>query len=276
MAQDYVPFKGTVQETMLGPIWARAKYSQLYPDLLNDQKAIEIIENINYDFSKIQEYLGEWRGLGLLVRAKSFDEALLQYIEKYPKATVINIGAGLDTTFYRVDNGTIKWFDLDLPDAIEYRKNYLPETSRNKYISKSALDYSWFDDTVYSKENGIFFIAGGFVYYFKEEEISSLFNTMAERFPDGEIIFDCISKLAVKIGNKRARKAGIKTTFWYLAIGDPVKQISGWSDKLQVIDWFTIWNRTSINPTWNKKTRKMIKMAERFKTAKIVKVRFIK
>jgi len=276
MSEKDLPILGDIKETMLGPLWARAKYSQIYPELLNDQKAIEIFENIDYDFSKIQEYLGEWRGLGLLVRAKSFDEALLQYIEKYPNATVVNIGAGLDTTFYRVDNGTVKWFDLDLPDAIEYRKKFLPESDRNTFISKSALDYSWFDDTKYSQENGIFFIAGGFIYYFKEEEISSLFNAMAEIFPDGEIVFDCISKLAVKVGNKRAKKAGIKTPFWHLAIGDPVKKISGWSDKLQVIDWFTIWNRTPINPSWKKKTRKMIKMAERFKTAKIVKVRFIK
>ncbi|NVM37388.1 MAG: hypothetical protein HWN81_17465, partial [Candidatus Lokiarchaeota archaeon] len=77
MSQDSIPFEGTVQETMLGPLWARAKYSQISPELLDDQKAIEIIKNIDYDFSKIQEYLGEWRGLGLLVRAKSFDEALI-------------------------------------------------------------------------------------------------------------------------------------------------------------------------------------------------------
>jgi len=35
-------FNGKIEETMLGPLWARAKYSQLYPEFLNDQKAIEV------------------------------------------------------------------------------------------------------------------------------------------------------------------------------------------------------------------------------------------
>ena len=276
MSRDSIPFEGTIQETMLGPLWARAKYSQIYPELLDDQEAIEINKNINYDFSKVQEYLGEWRGLGLLVRAKSFDEALIQYIEKYPNATVVNIGSGLDTTFYRVDNGTIKWFDLDLPDAIEYRKKYLNESIRNKYVSKSALDYGWFNEVEYSQENGVFFIAGGFIYYFNEEEISSVFNAMAEKFPDGELVFDCISKLAVKVGNRRAKKYFSKDPVWHLAIGNPVKQISQWSNNIKVIDWFTIWARTQINANWSEKTLKMIRRTERLKTAKIVKLRFIK
>ena len=42
--------KGTVQETMLGPVWARAKFSQKYPELLNDPKAVDIIEHIDHDF----------------------------------------------------------------------------------------------------------------------------------------------------------------------------------------------------------------------------------
>ena len=37
MSQDDIPFEGTVQETMLGPLWARAKYSKLYPEILDQR-----------------------------------------------------------------------------------------------------------------------------------------------------------------------------------------------------------------------------------------------
>ena len=275
MSNNDIPILGDVQETMLGPLWARATYCVSYPKILNDPKAAQIIKDVSYDFTEIKKYLDEWRALGLLVRAKSFDEALKDYIDKYPNATVVNIGAGLDTTFYRVDNGTIKWYDLDLPNAIQYRRKFLAETSRNKFIAKSAFDYSWFDNIEFSQERGIFFIAGGFIYYFKEEEISFLLSAMAERFPGGEIIFDCISKLAVKVGNKRAKKYGSKEPVWHLAIGNPEKKISLWSNKIKVIDWFTMWARTSINADWSEKTQKMIKMTERLKTAKIVVLKFI-
>ena len=275
MSINDIPILGDVQETMLGPLWARATYCVLYPEILNDQKAAQIIKDVSYDFTETKKYLDEWRALGLLVRAKSFDEALKDYIDKFPNTTVVNIGAGLDTTFYRVDNGTIKWYDLDLPNAIQYRKKFLAETSRNKFIAKSAFDYSWFGDIEFSQENGIFFIAGGFIYYFKEEEISFLLRAMAKRFPGGEIVFDCISKLAVKVGNKRAKKYGSEEPVWHLAIGNPEKKISQWSNKIKVIDWFTMWDRTSINADWSEKTQKMIKRTERLKTAKIVLLKFI-
>ncbi|MFX0004850.1 MAG: class I SAM-dependent methyltransferase [Candidatus Hodarchaeota archaeon] len=276
MAQDDIPFEGTIQETMLGPLWARAKYSQLYPAILNDEKSSEIIKKIDYDFTKIEEYLGEWRGIGLLVRARNFDNALMRFVEKFPETTIVNVGAGLDTTFFRVDNGKIRWYDLDLPDAIELRRKYIPESDRCKYISKSALDYTWFDDIEFSPDKGIFIIAGGFIYYFQESEISALFNALAVRFPNGEVIFDCISNLAIKVAHKRAKKVGLKTPFWYIGIGDPIKTISKWSDRLKVIDWYTMYARIELNPRWAKKTLKMVKMAERFKTAKIIQLKFIK
>ncbi len=275
MSNSNIPILGDIQETMLGPLWARATYSKLYPEILNDPKAAQIIKEINYDFAKTKEFLDEWRALGLLVRAKSFDVALKNYIEHYPNSSIVNIGAGLDTTFYRVDNGTIKWYDLDLPNAIQFRRKFLSETSRNIFIAKSALDYSWFNEIEFSHDRGVFFIAGGFVYYFKEYEIAFLLSAMAERFPGGGVVFDCISKLAVKIGNKRAKKRGFDGKIWHLAIGNPVKQISQWSNKIKVVDWFTIWARTQINNNWSKKTRKMIKLTERLKTAKIVQIKFV-
>jgi len=267
---------GTIETTMLGPLWARATYSEKYPVLLNDPKASQIIKKLDYDFSGVQEFLDDWRGLGLLVRARSFDDALNKFIEKNPNTTVVNIGAGLDTTFFRVDNGKIKWYDLDLPDAIEFRKQFIPESPRSKYIAKSVLDYSWFDDIEFHADKGIFFIAGGFIYYFKEEEISTLFRAMAERFPGGEIIFDAISKLAKIILNRRVRKAGTESKPFCFSVGNPMKKFPKWPNKIEMVDWFTIWARTPRNPNWNKKTLKMINIAERFKTAKIVHVRFLK
>jgi O-methyltransferase involved in polyketide biosynthesis len=77
MNKNSLEFSEKIEETMLGPLWARAKYSQLYPELLNDLKAIEIIKNVDYDFSNIETYLGEWRGLGLLVRAKKISKVVI-------------------------------------------------------------------------------------------------------------------------------------------------------------------------------------------------------
>ncbi|NVM16543.1 MAG: class I SAM-dependent methyltransferase [Candidatus Lokiarchaeota archaeon] len=274
MAEDFSLDSGSIEETMLGPLWARATYSKLYPEILNDQQAIQIIEKLNYDFTNISNYLEEWRSLGLLVRAKIFDKAIIKYIESCPYSTVVNLGCGLDTTFSRVDNGAIKWFNLDLPDAIKYRNQFITESSRSKNISKSAFDYSWMDDIEFNPENGIIFFAGGFVYYFEEEEIRKLITYMAKKFPGGEFIFEGISKLAIKVINRRARKAGADIRVHY-GIGHPNNEFSKWSKNIELIDWYTIWARTPINPIWSKNTLKMIKVSKRLKTAKIVHLKFL-
>ncbi|MFX1287865.1 MAG: class I SAM-dependent methyltransferase [Promethearchaeota archaeon] len=274
MSEDFSLKPKSIEETMLGPLWARATYSKLYPELLNDLQAIQIIEKINYDFTEIAKHLGEWRALGLLVRARSFDKALKKFISNHPNASVVNIGCGLDTTFSRVDNGTINWYNIDLPEAIKYRTQLIPEKSRSKSISKSVFDYSWIEEVDIKPEDGVIFFAGGFVYYFEEEEIRELVTFLVERFPGGEFIFEGISNLAIKVINKRAKKAGsdIRVKF---GIGDPIKIFSKWSENIKIIDWYTLWAHTSINPNWSKNTHKMLKITERFKTAKIIHLKFV-
>lgn len=281
---EETPIKyGSVQYTMLGPLWARAVYTKKYPELLDDKKAVEIQNKISIDIGWIEEYLQEWRALGLIVRAKSFDLALIEHIKRYPETTVVNIGCGLDTTFFRVDNGKINWYDLDLPNVIEYRKQFISESSRNKFIAKSVFDYSWFEDIEFVQEKGIFFIAGGLVHYFKEEDIKNLFEKMATQFPGGLIIFDAISKLAIWISKQQIKKyerqgklKSDEIPHWIFSIGNPKKVFPKWSKRIKLLDWHLIWDRIDTNPNWEKKVLKMIKLAKFFKTGKIILLKFIK
>lgn len=64
-----------------------------------------------------------------------FDKALKKLLAKYPDAVCVNIGCGLDDRFSRVDNGKIRWFNVDLPDSIEVRKKIFKETEREHMIA---------------------------------------------------------------------------------------------------------------------------------------------
>jgi O-methyltransferase involved in polyketide biosynthesis len=177
MHQDKVKVKFSgVSETMLGCLFGRAQLSNEHSSLFYDAKAVELAEKIDYDFSASDITLeGIWfnlsRKLNLLefglftLRAKQFDEKVKAYVAEHPCASVVNIGAGLDTTFYRVDNGSIHWYDLDLPAVIDVRRQLLPEPDRVMYIAKSLFDSCWCDDVEHT-EDGVFMIAGGLFYYF--------------------------------------------------------------------------------------------------------------
>jgi len=181
-----------VSETLLIPLWARAKFSEDHSPLLNDSKAIEIVKKIDYDFSTHVKAF-QFDILREAVRAKQFDDKIKAYITDHPRASIVNIGAGLDSAFYRVDNGLIQWYDLDLPVVINVRRQLLPEPDRVTYIAKSLLDPSWCKDI--NAEDGVFMIAGGALGWFDKSEVERFFSMLADNFPDGEIVFDAMSRL---------------------------------------------------------------------------------
>ncbi|UYP46060.1 hypothetical protein NEF87_002345 [Candidatus Lokiarchaeum ossiferum] len=273
----------SVQATMVMPLWGRAKYSRKYPNLLLDPLVHDIFDRLmqdfNFDLSKAEKYYGdreEYFGLIFLARARNFDDALQKYLQKYPKATVINLGAGLDTGFSRNDNGQLLWYDIDLPNIIELRRKYIPETARSICISKSILDFSWMTEIKYNSQNGIFFIAGGLLMYFKEEVVQRLLISLSEKYPGGELIFDGTSKLGLKVGNKRSIKADKSEMIWYFYLKKPNKQINQWSPKIKVIDYFPYWARTKRNPIWAKSTIKLIKISTFLKLGLIAHIKFLK
>ena len=47
--------KNTVQETLVIPLYGRVKCSELYPNFYKDDEAKKIIDNLDYDFSKLEE-----------------------------------------------------------------------------------------------------------------------------------------------------------------------------------------------------------------------------
>jgi O-methyltransferase involved in polyketide biosynthesis len=122
----------------------------------------------------------------------------------------VNIGSGLDTTFSRVDNGSIYWYNFDLPEAIEFRRTLIHDSERNVLIPMSVFDFTWFEKINFESEKGILFIAAGAFYYFKKDEIKRLFCTMGEQFSNGMMVFDAESKAAVKKSNAMVRKSGKK------------------------------------------------------------------
>ncbi|HXY87610.1 MAG TPA: class I SAM-dependent methyltransferase [Candidatus Acidoferrales bacterium] len=197
---------GGISASMLSCLWGRAQLSKEYSSLFYDAKAVELSEKIDYDLSTsdVPPFVAIWFNISRKVnrpefrlgtlRAKQFDDRAKVYIAEHPHASVINIAAGLDTTFYRVDNGLIHWYDLDLPAVIDVRRQLLPEPDRVTYIAKSLLDPGWCKDIKHT-EDGVFMIAGGALGWFDKSEVEQFFLMLADNFPGGEIVFDAISRL---------------------------------------------------------------------------------
>ncbi|MDR3610873.1 MAG: class I SAM-dependent methyltransferase [Ignavibacteriaceae bacterium] len=225
---------GSVQKTLLLPLWGRAIETQKPKPLLIDNKAVSIIKSIPYDFTVISKNINKFVQFGWIARSLYFDKKINAFIDLYPEATIVNIGCGLDTTFDRVDNGKIQWIDLDLPDTIELRSNYISESDRRQFIPKSVLDTSWYKRI--EKKNNVMLLIAGVLHYFDESDVKRLFNDFHTFLPGVEVIFDYASKLGMKISNKRVLKKGGMDKSAFIRWGiDNVLEIEKWNSSIKVL-----------------------------------------
>ena len=181
-----------VPETMLITLWAKAVETARPDAILRDPKAVEIMNRIDYDFTKFKG--GTMSQVGCCVRAELIDSEAQDYLRVHPDAVVIQLGAGIDARYDRLGRPPVThWYDLDLPEAIDLRRRLLPETDRNTYLDMSLLDYRWID-AVRSHGRPVLIILEGVLMYFTPEEVRDFFDTLCSRLPQGAtILFDMLA-----------------------------------------------------------------------------------
>jgi O-methyltransferase involved in polyketide biosynthesis len=261
-----------VEGTLLAPLWGRAKFSREYPSVFNDAKAIELVEQIDYDlFSAIDEGLRFEGTLMLVARAMQFDDKVRSYIAEHPAASVINLGAGLDTTFYRIDNGSIEWYDLDLPNVISVRRQLLPEPDRTTYLAKSLFDASWCRDIKHT-QRGVFLICGGVLDWFHDSQVKRFFSLLADNFSDAEVVLNTQSRLGKFVANLGLRRTGAKKMVTRWALKD-ARTMTKWDERVEVLDQFSAVKDIPRDPAWGKQIERMMSFIDRSRMWSIVHLR---
>ncbi len=221
--------KNTVQETLVIPLYARKLCTERYPELFEDQKAIELMSRLDYDFSELENKskstMAKFGALEAAMRQSDLAIEVREYLREYPGAAVVNLGCGLDQTAENCDNGTCRIYNLDFPEVIAVRNELLPQTERIKNIAADLNDTSWFDQ-IDDSAGAIFFAAGVF-YYFQRKDALSLFIKMSERFEGGRLVFDAAGKRAVKMMVKSwVRQAGIKDLDAFFSVEKRAKDLA--------------------------------------------------
>lgn len=248
---------GSVQKTLLFPLWGRAKETKKADPLLRDDKAVEIIEKIDYDFSTFDDNLDEMSQLGWIARCIHIDLTINDFIKKYPRAAIVNIGCGMDTTLERVDNGTMHWYDLDMPDTIQLRRKFIPESHRREYLACSVFDTSWLDKI--HVEGNVLFIASGVLYYFEEAMIKQLFSEIMEKYPGSEIIFDASPPFGVKMANRMVVKRGGMGDDSLLKWGlKKAEDLEEWDQRVKVLEAYPYFH--NLRNKWDLKVSTKIKL----------------
>lgn len=228
--------KNTVQETLIIPLYGRKICSEKFPALYRDEFAQTLCQRLDYDFSQLEKkrnsFFYEFGALEAAMRQLDMMWEIQHYLEKYPEATVVNLGCGLDETGKACDNGLCYIVNIDLPDVISVRKQLMKEHERETTISCDLKDYSWMDRIDASK--GIILLAAGVFHYFPQNEVKKLVIELSERYPGGCLVFDSVGKLGLKLMmSKILKNMAMPHVSGLFYVDNPQKELN-WSDRIKV------------------------------------------
>ena len=226
---------GDIQTTAIIPLAIKANETLRPNARIKDQKAVEIIRALNIDTKPYDKFLSHE---GVVARTIMLDRQLKEILKKAPDTVIVNIGAGFDNRFARMDNGKLWWFDLDLPDAIAARRKAFPEQDRVTMIAGDALEDAWcteVKDKLAGRKGKPVFIAEGLFMYLTMDQIRTLLEVLKNNFPEGgTLIAEQNCKLMQK--NEKHHDTVKQTNARFVSGTDTAQEIADLTDGIRLIE----------------------------------------
>lgn len=230
---------GNIEETLFVPLRGRIYATKNFNHILNDTKALEVASKIP------EKYLStngesEYTLVCSAIRSMNMDKCIQDFINRYPNGSIINIGCGLETLFHRNNNNKTVFYELDLKDVMDLRREIIGSEEKDVCLAYSMFDYDWIDEVLKTSEGPFLIVSSGVFYYFKEEEIIDFIRNV-DKLGDVEIVFDAVSKSGIKQSNKYMKKLGKEDAVMYFYVDkveDFVKKIGKNVEIIESMDYF--------------------------------------
>lgn len=219
------------QETLLIPLFAKAQPGN---PLFYDPHARAILEQVDYDFARLK---APYKTVILVCqRAKKLDAVTQDFLAQNPGGLVLHLGCGLDSRFWRVDDGRVEWYDLDMPPVIELRRKFYSAGERYHLIASSVTDLSWVD-AVAAQGRPALVVAEGLLMYLGQADVRRLVLQLREALPGCRLIADVFSRMTARTAaNHPSLKHTGATLGWGL---DDARELETWASGIRLLDeWY--------------------------------------
>ncbi|MCS3795313.1 class I SAM-dependent methyltransferase [Niastella sp. OAS944] len=133
---------------------------------------------------------------GNTARHYLIDSFIKNELTDHPDATIILIGAGLDSRAYRLDGG--KWIEIDEEAIIAHKNNKLPINECKNPLERIPIDFEKekLADKLqpYRERPYVIFIIEGVLMYLTNEQRNELLTTLTTLFPKHVLFCDLMNK----------------------------------------------------------------------------------
>ena len=187
-----------LSKTLYIPLVGRIYASRHYPSMIHDPKALGLESSLPADAATMNRGQNEYTMVSSVARSVNMDRRIRGFLALHPDAAVVNAGCGLETTYWRCDNGRARWFELDLPEVINVRGELLAPGERQVLIPGDMFDYSWIDRVKREGERRTIVVVSGVFYYFEEARVVDFINHLAA-FNNVRVVFDSTSSAGLRV-----------------------------------------------------------------------------
>jgi len=234
-----------VSETLLITTYLRSLETQRVNGIIKDDKSVEIVDCLDYDFSQYNSSLNQAL---IAIRTEVIDEFVSHFILQNPHTTVVNLGAGLCTRFFRLDNSLVHWIEIDIPLVKPIWDSFLGETERHQFHASCVLNLNWIKKIKEMKVRNPLFIAEGLLMFFSEIEVKYLLQNIRDSFPNSEIIFDSLGVFLAQNSRLNSQSLGFNTSYkWGI---DDLAEIENWGARIKLVNQWHYLDRHKTRLGW--------------------------
>lgn len=268
MKENLSNVSGTLFVPMAGRIFA----SHRFPHIVHDEKALMLEKKIS---TQIDIFKGqsEYTLVASAVRSMNMDAAVNSFLKENPSGIIVNLGCGLETTFYRTDNGTATWYELDLPEVIELREKYLGKHERDISIPASVFDEEWGGIVKESaNRKNVLFLASGLLYYFEKPQVTTLLKRIAS-IPNAILVFDTVNSSGMKRMAGYMRQLGHEDAAMYFYVDDAKELANEICDTVTVIEERPYYSRVKNRKGMKFITKISMSISDKFNMVKMISLK---
>ncbi len=231
-----------VCETLLIPLAARVVESESDTPAFRDPRGVTFARLLDFDASEVAR--DRWNKVGCQARTVILDAAVNGFLQRNPRATVINLGAGLCTRFWRVEpRELLRWFDVDLPSVIGLKRDLLasigsepPDDSRQyATLEADVTDHAWMGQIPRAADEPVLVIAEGLLMYLEPAEVQRLIIGVTDRYAGGELMMEAWSPFVRRVWgtiSPALRRTGA-SLHWGL---DNPQTIEAWDRRIRLLN----------------------------------------
>ena len=200
-----------LESTVFVPLEGRIFATNLFPDVLTDKKAMDLMPLIPHGLMRHNRQ-NEYTLLASAVRAAKLDEAVADFLKRHPEGVIVELGAGLDTGFWRAEaagmNDLATWIEVDSEKVLALREKFLGRHPRDISFAGDARHDDWIRALRRRfPTSPVLVLAGGLSYFLSADEMRELCG-MLKDYGVKTFVFDAVNTVGHKFVGRYMKRVG--------------------------------------------------------------------